>query len=53
MLFAFGQSVRRKMMEVERSIADLEQLRHSLQTALTSNCNSLTESFCGWTSMNY
>jgi DNA-binding transcriptional MerR regulator len=39
-----------KMMEVERRIAELEQIRHSLQAALTANCDSLTECSCGWTS---
>jgi hypothetical protein len=38
------------MMEVERRIADLEQIRHSLRAPLTANRNSLTECSCGWTS---
>jgi DNA-binding transcriptional MerR regulator len=40
-----------KMMEVERRIADLEQVRHSLRAALTANCTSLIDCSCGWTSV--
>ena len=39
-----------KMMEIERRIADLEQIRAGLRAALTANCNSLTDCSCGWTS---